>query len=91
MSKRELAWETRANHYMITRVLAELHRAGLVTLHGGPGGFRVESTDEGRAFVARQRAYIQQTFGPQLEAHFRYGIRPSWATFTGKHHESAAG
>jgi DNA-binding transcriptional regulator YhcF (GntR family) len=78
-SKRELAWETRANHYMITRVLAELQKAGLVEIEAAADGYAVHATGRGRAFADEHREYMVTTFGAVLEAHFRYGTKPEWA------------
>ncbi len=78
-TKRELAWETRANHYMITRVLGDLQREGLVRLSQEATSWEIRATPEGGAFAARHEEYILRTFGAVLGEHFRYGRSPAWA------------
>lgn len=78
-SKGELAWETRANHYMMTRVLRELAADGLVRAERAPEGWALALTQEGEAFHARHRAYFEATFTRQLAEHYRYGRPPPWA------------
>ncbi|MBI2078227.1 MAG: hypothetical protein HYT80_07660 [Euryarchaeota archaeon] len=82
LSKRELAWATRANHYVITRVLRELSDAGHVAIDGLPhGGYRVRLTAPGREFNERHHQYASETYGPAFDAHFRFGKRPDWSRF----------
>lgn len=77
-SKGDLAWETRANHYMLTRVLAELVSTGDIVVASGPAQHRITLTDHGHEFLARHRTYFARTFGQHLAAHFRYGAPPAW-------------
>lgn len=80
VSKRELAWLTRANHYMITRALAELAKVRHVVMDDqGEDGYRIRITPAGADFHERHRSYARETFGSTLDAHFRFGKRPEWS------------
>jgi DNA-binding IclR family transcriptional regulator len=79
-SKGELAWETRSNHYMATRLLRELDAEGLARVDGSSkDGFTIRITPAGAGFVARHKEYAAQTFAPMLRQHFLYGRIPDWA------------
>lgn len=79
-SKGELAWETRANHYMATRVVRALAEEHLIELEGGPdAGYLIRISPAGTRFLTEHRAYMLQTFGALLREHFRFGLRPDWA------------
>ena len=80
-TKGDLAWETRANHAMATRVLAELSRAGHVAIDGSASGYRIRVTPAGRSFLDAHLEYGRVTFSGTLEAHFRFGRRPTWLPF----------
>lgn len=81
-SKGELAWETRANHYMITRVLRELSTEGLIRVSpAGSGAYDIAITREGEALHARTREALATVFAARLAEHFRYGSAPPWAAF----------
>lgn len=78
-SKGELAWETRANHYMITRVLRELAAEGFVRVDAAAaGGYEVRLTESGADHAAKGREYARRTFRALLSEHFRYGRAPAW-------------
>ncbi|MGQ0534954.1 MAG: hypothetical protein ACT4PT_02655 [Methanobacteriota archaeon] len=81
MSKGDLSWEVRANHYMLTRVLTELSGADHVRITPVEGGgYAVSVTDAGRAFLAANRPYFEVTFREALSRHFQYGTAPRWAS-----------
>ena len=78
LTKGELAWQVRANHPMITKVLAEGQRLGLVGLRqNGDGSYAVALTPEGSA-AAGEQAPSLALFRKELEEHFRFGKRPEW-------------
>lgn len=78
-SKGELAWETRANHYMATRLLRELAEEGLIMVEGGSEeGFRLRISREGERFLSENGAYGVRTFRDALREHFRVGRGPEW-------------
>lgn len=81
VSKARLAREVRANHYVITKVLAELVAAGHVTVEPSRDGYAIELTDDGVAFQVAHVKSLRALYGDQLSAHFRYGRRPAWARF----------
>lgn len=84
MSKGDLAWEIRANHYMATRVLRELVAQGLARVDAGEGGgYSIAATDAGAKLLDANRAYFLATFGAALAEHFRYGRAPAWAVEAG--------
>lgn len=79
LSKGELAWQVRANHPTITRVLGALHGDGLVRVEGrGDGSYAIHATQRGLEFLARHQGALAGLFGAPVEAHFRYGRRPPW-------------
>lgn len=80
LTKGALAWETRANHYMATRVLRELDEEKLVEAkRRDDGGFDVVITSQGRAFFEEHAPHARRAFRATLVEHFRYGRPPVWA------------
>jgi len=79
LSKGELAWQVRANHPTITRVLKDLHDGRLVRVEPrGDGGYAILATQEGLRFAEQHARTLQDLFAPQVAEHFRYGPRPAW-------------
>jgi predicted transcriptional regulator len=78
-TKGEIAWETRANHYMLTRVLRELRDAGHLAIEQAGDGYAIRLTPEGQRFLDDHRAYAAATFRAALAEHFRYGAPPAWS------------
>lgn len=78
-TKGDLAWETRGNHYVVTRTLNDLASQSRIRVaRVEPTGYRIEITDSGREFLLRNRRYVREEFGPALEQQYRYGRRPAW-------------
>lgn len=79
-SKGEVVWETRANHYMATRVLRELDEHGFIWIDGSAtSGYVVRLTAPGQEFLESSLDYGRRTFGEVLRDHFRFGRVPDWA------------
>jgi DNA-binding IclR family transcriptional regulator len=79
LSKGELAWQVRANHPTITRILALLVDEGLVDLAArDDGGYAITLTPDGGRFAEAHMASLPALFSAPLAEHFRYGARPAW-------------
>ncbi len=84
LSKGQIAWETRANHYMVTRVLADLDANGHVEVTEAPdGAYQIHATEAGRRFLHENAAYARSAFAERVAMHFRYGRAPAWLASIG--------
>lgn len=79
LSKGELAWQVRANHPTITRVLNDLRDDDLIQVDAQPdGSFAIAATPRGLSLLERNAPALPDLFGAPVEEHFRYGPRPAW-------------
>lgn len=79
LSKGELAWQVRANHPTISRVLAAMAEEGLVAAERrADGAYAITLTADGGRFVEAHGPSLPALFAAPLAEHFRYGVRPAW-------------
>lgn len=80
LTKGTLAWEIRANHPMVTKVLRLLREAGLVEVRPrGDGAFAIRAGPGLAEHLARHGPTLQRLFAAAIADHLRYGRRPAWA------------
>lgn len=80
LTKGTLAWEIRANHPMVTKVLRGLADAGLVEVRPrGDGAFAIAALPGLADHLAQHGPTLERLFAQAIADHLRYGRRPAWA------------
>jgi len=79
VTKEDIKHEIRSNHYMTTKVLAELEEEGYVRVVRHDKEYRIFITKEGLLYIKRYNVFFREMYQAQIEDHYKYKGLPAWA------------